>query len=605
MSKKKNKVISGNPEKRKLEEMISKNFKLLKYYAKKAGDVQGSYITLEKPVQKRRTEAIMHYMPVVTEHFKDKYTQDTIQDIFTRFCCAFDMECHSIGEKDSDFRWSTAASIWILDELEESNKLSEVNFDSYDYEDGTLPPLLTDCVHPVEMLWSIIILMQKQMTDAHNRKLMFHSQNAKYGDEKSEDDIKYHSDFMNIIKLLNPEHVQNAVERLKQIIWKIMDIYFEYEVRYDSTSSYKNPERKMEYKYINHMSTLIGIRIPTSKITTETFNNFPDSVAEVLLQYHENFFIENPFELCFSIFYLIAVGDDLAWLYTPFLLILEKCGDVFPWCIDEEWFKSLDMNHCSDITAMQKLVYSTTKILLPRDSMQYQKMTDAMLNLGFSEEISKAYVPILVGVSNYRDCQAKLLRVHGERMEKMVQAYAKKQETIQKLISYLEEMGDIESENTFLNKALKEEKHNSSMLEKEISKLKQQNQDEHEELLLYREYMYYLEHDEEEEILKDIPIEFPYHTKRKIVCLGGSESWLKHISEKLKGVTFCKPDVKTNTDKFKYADEIWICMEGLKHKESFPVTNLAKKKEIPIHFFKHPGVQKCAEQLARHDTARK
>ena len=56
---------------------------------------------------------------------------------------------------------------------------------------------------------------------------------------------------------------------------------------------------------------------------------------------------------------------------------------------------------------------------------------------------------------------------------------------------------DIKFENTFLNKALKEEKHNSSMLEKEISKLKQQNQDEHEELLLYREYMYYLEHDEE------------------------------------------------------------------------------------------------------------
>ena len=343
MSKKKNKVISGSPEKIKLLEKIDQNFRISQHYCKQIEKrYKKPYTIPEKPVQKRRTEAIMHYMPVVTEHFKDKYTQDTIQDIFTRFCCAFDMECHSIGEKDSDFRWSTAASIWILDELEESNKLSEVNFDSYDYEDGTLPPLLTDCVHPVEMLWSIIILMQKQMTDAHNRKLMFHSQNAKYGDEKSEDDIKYHSDFMNIIKLLNPEHVQNAVERLKQIIWKIMDIYFECEVRYDSTSSYKNPERKMEYKYINHMSTLIGIRIPTSKITTETFNNFPDSVAEVLLQYHENFFIEKPFELCFAIFYLIAVGDDLAWLYTPFLLILEKCGDVFPWCIDEEWFKSLE-----------------------------------------------------------------------------------------------------------------------------------------------------------------------------------------------------------------------------------------------------------------------
>ena len=169
----------------------------------------------------------------------------------------------------------------------------------------------------------------------------------------------------------------------------------------------------------------------------------------------------------------------------------------------------------------------------------------------------------------------------------------------------LQELNSLKAENTALSKRLKEERHKSSILEKEIAELKQKNQDEYEEMLLYREYMYYLEYDEEGEMLKDIPVKFPYHTKRKIVCLGGIEPWLKHISEKLKNVTFHKQDVKTNIDTFKYADEIWIQMEGLKHKESLPVTNLAKKKGIPVHFFRCAGVRQCAEQFARHDMNRK
>ena len=92
MSKKKNKVISGSPEKIKLLEKIDQNFRISQHYCKQIEKrYKKPYTIPEKPVQKRRTEAIMHYMPVVTEHFKDKYTQDTIQDIFVRFCCLFDL----------------------------------------------------------------------------------------------------------------------------------------------------------------------------------------------------------------------------------------------------------------------------------------------------------------------------------------------------------------------------------------------------------------------------------------------------------------------------------------------------------------------------------
>ncbi|MBR4319211.1 MAG: hypothetical protein IKP69_04070, partial [Oscillospiraceae bacterium] len=54
----------------------------------------------------------------------------------------------------------------------------------------------------------------------------------------------------------------------------------------------------------------------------------------------------------------------------------------------------------------------------------------------------------------------------------------------------LQELNSLKAENTALSKRLKEERHKSSILEKEITELKQKNQDEYEEMLLYREYMY-------------------------------------------------------------------------------------------------------------------
>ncbi len=612
MSNKKNSHISGNPEKRKLQEMIAEEFKLFRRYCLElAKPMNESYDVQKKSVTKRRTEAIIQYMPTVIERFKGKYSVEDIRKLFTSFCCADSLISNAPFKQDDTECWSVAAAIWILDELKDSGKLSQLNLSDYRSCENTSE--IIDCVHPLELLNSMTALIQMQMMKQAGHKLLFHSENAEYGKEPLRNDTKAHLDFLSVLELLDSDHVQNAVKNMEKKIWKVIEIYIvcmnKFTKSVENSSEYRNA-KKSEYLYICNLQLLTAVQSLEPKNLDEA-DGIPNSVYECISEYINEFMVENHYETIFAVFYLLAMGSDLIWLYAPVIPILNRCWEMLPWgqcdfVLNRKDEESFNIGGYFKSAVTHQGIYALTQTLLPRDTVQHQELSDSLLKYGFSEETADIQAYLMSLASAYHDCMIQQTELHQQEIEKILQDKTEMPVIITKQDSVdLQELNNLKSENTALNKILKEERHKSSILEKEITELKQKNQDEYEELLLYREYMYYLEHDEEEEILKDIPVKFPYHTKRKIVCLGGIEPWLKHISEKLKNVTFHKPDVKTNIDTFKYADEIWIQMEGLKHKESLPVTNLAKKRGIPIHFFRCAGVRQCAEQFARHDMNRK
>ena len=420
-------------------------------------------------------------------------------------------------------------------------------------------------------------------------------------------------DFLSVLELLDLDHVQNAVKNLEKKIWKVIEIYIvcmnKFTKSVENSSEYRNSQ-KSEYLYICNLQLLKAVQSLEPKNLDEA-DGIPDSVYECVSEYISEFIIKNPYETIFAIFYLLAMGSDLIWLYAPVISILNRCWELLPWgqcdfVLNRKDEENFNINGYFKSAVTHQGIYALTQTLLPRDTVQHQELSDLLLKYGFSEETADIQAYLMSLSSAYHDCMMQQAELYQQEIGKILQDKTEMPVTITKQDSIdLQELNSLKAENTALNKKLKEERHKSNIFEKEITELKQKNQDEYEELLLYREYMYYLEHDEEEEMLKDIPVKFPYHTKRRIVCLGGIEPWLKHISEKLKNVTFHKQNVKTNIDTFKYADEIWIQMEGLKHKESLPVTNLAKKRGIPVHFFRCAGAGQCAEQFARHDMNRK
>ena len=184
---KKNSHISGNPEKRKLQAMIAEEFKLFRRYSLElAKSMNESYDVQKKSVTKRRMEAIIQYMPVVVEHFKEKYTVNVIQKLFARFCCSDDLLPDGLFKKDDVANWSVAAAIWILDELKDSKKLLQLNLSDYKNCGNTFE--IIDCVHPPELLNPMIMLIQMQMMKQAGHRLLFHSENAEYGKESLKND---------------------------------------------------------------------------------------------------------------------------------------------------------------------------------------------------------------------------------------------------------------------------------------------------------------------------------------------------------------------------------------------------------------------------------
>ena len=613
-TKKRNTIVSADPETRKLQEMIEQNFRFCNFHTKEIEKLSGVPCSiLEKSVKERRTEAIMHYMSVAVDHFKEKYTADTVQETFARFCCSFDIYPGLFSKKDSVTHWSAATAIWILDKLKDAGKLSELNLDNYSNPENfpvELPDLV-DSVHPKEILYPMITLVKMQMIDIHQREVLLNSQNAKYGKIQSENKMKYHQDFLNVIGLLDTESIQSAVKNLEEKIWEIIEVYFDAVIRYCSVF----PDSDDEWLY----SYNIVIQQCVQTLETEVIDHIekiPNDVAECLTQYCKHFTVENPFEICFAVFYLIATGNDLVWLYTPLLPILEKCWRELPWCklrynfnivlsdesnaeiLNESEIEVSDDEIHPDLVKIQRAVYYLTRTLLPRDIVQYQIFESFLEASGFSTENAELLAHIVALASAYQECMVEQTKLYQQKIEKLLQKNA---EIESRYSTSLQELNRLKAENTALSKALKEERHRIKNLEREKTALKEQNQNEHEELILLHEYLYSMNNDEEITEKDRIKFQFPYFPQRHIACLGGTEPWISHIADKLPGVV----SHKSNIDKFKSADEIWVQICGLNPKEYFPVRDLAESRRIPIRFFKYSGAGKCAEQLAEYDMRQK
>lgn len=160
-------------------------------------------------------------------------------------------------------------------------------------------------------------------------------------------------------------------------------------------------------------------------------------------------------------------------------------------------------------------------------------------------------------------------------------------------------VSELSSENKILSKQLGEAQKKYSSLDDSIA-------NERKELYDLRELVF--NNRDKDEIKVDdtssIKIAYPYTLKEKTIIIGGHVAWAINIRSKFNNIIVLDGTILPNDDLIKYANTIWIQIANLPHHSYYKVMNIARKYNIPIRYFTHYGVTKCAEQLVKNETDR-
>ena len=608
MSNKKKNKCSGNPLIRHFTDAAMKSFASYRSEFEKEIDKVDTVLFFPSlRVQKRRITAMWNYLPKIKEEAVKTYPVINPQYELISFFTAPDAAFLSLGSRDSFAYWSLAAALWILDELRANGNIDELQLDEYmkDDEFQVNIPEIVDFVHPPRLVRAMVKLIQMQMLDVKKGRLMFHSVNAEFGSKDLKTDPKPHIDFMQVVNLIDPEHIQKATDSLETKVLEVLNHYL-------SCMNLFMPYMKNNKEYSVQITREISVAILSyGKDEKLEFPDYP-KVEQQFEYFNNNFSVDDPFEICFAVFYLLAVGSDLVWLYTPLIPILNQCWEHLPWCIrinDESETDNSELyaNGMQNITIANASIEPWTcliaKGLLPRYHADNENMLDLLKSYGFPEDKAEEYAPFMALIAVHREFAIRQETIHKKILADLKAEYEECTVTKEPvLLNDPQNNHKLQEEIDHLEKLLKQERHEKTKLQKRIADMREDQKQDYEELTALREYVYHLE-DTEETVTKISTFPIPYHTDgKRIVCIGGSESWQQKVKEYLPDVRFSKPDVNTNIDVFKYADEIWVQRCGLLHKEVFPVRNISKSRNIPLKYFTSLNALNCAEQVAEYDT---
>jgi len=593
------KINKANIDENKIDEIIRNSINLskdIKFRTIEESKFWKMYIQNEV-VTNRRKRAIKNVMPVIMEKYNGEYDQNLLVHHFSLYCSNSGVDSRTLGSRDRITHWSTAAAIWVLDELKANGKISELDIEKYYSQDSK--PLIKDSVHSEKLVTAMTNLIKKQMM---NNKLLFSDINAEY--PKSNVSNEAYKDFLKVIELINPESVKKADFNLESKIYEIIDAFLTAALlEYDGKASCKCAicgshcvARYLKKAKIHKAMEVLPIYINGLMVCSAT--EVLKKPTKYLNKFTKTFKIENPYETCFAVFHMIASGNDLVWLYSPLFPILKQCWLEFPWntnCFidDIEQKKGyhdyllMSDDMCGDESErISKLVFQKTNMLLPRRDISIGK------NIGEENLVLLAYA--------FTDRENEHKSEIEEYQKKLSDKNVSENVKHMRKIHNSKEIESLKNRVSFLEKTLQHSRHVNNELKKTISDNQKMHETEHEELIRLRENVYTMNTFAESKKYKNNiscseNVNIP---KKRIVCVGGNSTWKTKMSKQLPSVIFCNPDAKTNSAMLEQADEIWIQMNGIRKTETNPIKKYAKSHKIPCRFFTQQSVQKCIEEMA-------
>ena len=245
---------------------------------------------------------------------------------------------------EDSFNYILGAAIWVLDELRRTGKLH----DAYDFLpssrmeiDEIYTPM--DFYHPCyedDLIQSVAhVLDPKNST----------------GD--------WTDQFDGLMDLLDSDKAASAVEKFKDLQWKAMEIFLRCIEYYDQKSrrimqeieSLQKPNPLMVVRPENteeRIGELAQDGVDLSKDRKHFTSHFEDFIgtnqrrimdSRELGKIMNEFRIEDPFEICFALIYMIGYADDAIWSMKAGASVVSAAGRMLPWYVSpEDWDEDED-----------------------------------------------------------------------------------------------------------------------------------------------------------------------------------------------------------------------------------------------------------------------
>lgn len=662
MAKKKKQRAPVNPELTKVKSVFQRNVDMAyKVQRTHKSDFVERY-DLTDVYCKRRIKAVMNLLPKFKERYGKQYPELEMEDDLANIASLPVVTYDSIERSTS---LCLGAALWMLDRAWEKQTILEVS--------ELLPESYSgvDCVDVYDTRFhhsvfkKMLLVIQTRYGRDKNKYVVPES----IFDKRDPEDA-----FHKIIDLLPQDRIELAVENLKQKFWEWADLYFavlspmveelnrldkamdrlEDQMREYLNRKPKNPDfaalkdlalmddrpligrlseeeqmirqmdgleekrKKVEHRIYNLHFVSLSAGVHGKKQITECVG---DDFAEAFCNFH----IDDPYEICFAILYLLDQDDDYAWVYSFMTAVVCRAAAMLPWGLelysemddgiwfqdnewiepkpfDPEWYETKyagelyeDDDDPHDVSLAQ-LVYQFTGAVLPRDMNRFDGLKKELRAKG----LKPSQVSTLCAMMNV------IGEVSRQRFD--FSKYADQDDWDDEEEAAEE---DLESENeklkaelAKLRKQAKEANYNLSRenreLKDQLEKMEAGAGELRQELADLREVVFNQHSGAEEEKVWESKIAFPYHTSRRLVAFGGHDSWLREIKFKLPDVRFMSDDI-SSPEIIKRADVVWIQTNCIGHKSYNIIIDLARKHSRKVRYFAYASATKCAEQVVAEE----
>lgn len=611
---------------------------------------------------KRRIRAVVNLLPKFKERYGKQYPELKMEEDLANIASLPVMTYDSIERSTS---LCLGAALWMLDRAWESETIQEVS--------ELLPESYSDVdcvdVYDTRFHHSVFKKMLLVIQTRYGRDKSKYVVPESIFDKRDPEDA-----FHKIMALLPQERIELAVENLKQKFWEWADLYFavlspmvkelnrldeamdrledqmceyldrkpkkpdfaalkdlalmddrplidrlsEEEQMIRQMDGLEEKRKKAEHRIYNLNFVILSAGVYGKKQIAECVG---DDFAEAFC----NFRIDDPYEICFAILYLLNQDDDYAWVYSFMTAVVCRAAAMLPWGLelysemddgiwfqdnewiepkpfDPEWYETKyagelheDDDDPHDVSLAQ-LVYQYTGAVLPRDMNRFDGLKKELRAKGLKpSQVSSlcAMMNVIGEVSRQRFDFSK----YADQDDWDVEEDAVEDDLVS-------ENEKLKAELAKLRKQAKEANYNLSRENRELKdhldKMEVETGEMRQELADLREVVFNQQSGAEEEKAEESKISFPYYTSRRLVAFGGHDSWLREIKFKLPDVRFMSDDI-SSPEIIKRADVVWIQTNCIGHKSYNIIIDLARKYSRKVRYFAYASATKCAEQVVAEE----
>ncbi|MBR1659549.1 MAG: hypothetical protein IJ705_04460 [Oscillospiraceae bacterium] len=347
--------------------------------------------------------------------------------------------------------------------------------------------------------------------------------------------------------------------------------------------------------------------------------------------------IEDPYELCFALLYLIEADDVLPWLYGAGCGLMAEVGESLPWGIldyDEledpiwmpeddagdaspsrdaqlpksvrlpdwyarkYWYKDWDPDHPRSLA---QILYEATGCILPRSLDLYNGQARDLMKLGVRGKDAAALLMLMSTVGSARR-SITAANFEGEFASGLYGDPEAERQTAP--AGSPEEVDALKAEVKRLKSALHSSEQENRETKKALASLKSSAERERRELADLRDIVFRRESDlpEPAEERAEEQIEYPYETRKRTVVFGGHDTFLKAIKPMLPTVRFVDSgNLAFNAEIVRNADVVWIQNNCISHPMYWKVVKNCKVFDVQLRYFGFASAEKCAKQLVLED----